>query len=177
MERTFIFDSKNYPEGGSVLFRTAVRGIIVNNRKLLLVTNKFGDYKFPGGGVEENESLEDALSREILEETGYRMKAGSQKLWCTAKERRRGTTADILEMTSHYFFCEVEGAPSALSLEDYELEEEFRPVWFALPPALEKNRALLKKERNPWVLRETSIMEELLKTEPFSLPDKEAAPC
>ncbi len=68
MAETFLFDSKNYPEGGSVFFRTAVRGIIVQKGKLLLVTNKFGDYKFPGGGVEENESLEDTLSREILEE-------------------------------------------------------------------------------------------------------------
>ena len=51
--------------------RTAVRGIIYDRDRLLMVQTRLGDYKFPGGGVQENETHEEALKREIAEETGY----------------------------------------------------------------------------------------------------------
>lgn len=35
-----------------------------------MYSNK-GDYKFPGGGVEGNESHSECLIREVAEETGY----------------------------------------------------------------------------------------------------------
>lgn len=34
--------------------RTAVRGIIYDRDRLLMVQTRLGDYKFPGGGVQEN---------------------------------------------------------------------------------------------------------------------------
>lgn len=36
--------------------RTAVRGIIYDRDRLLMVQTRLGDYKFPGGGVQENET-------------------------------------------------------------------------------------------------------------------------
>ncbi len=52
-----------------------VRGIIYvkkeNSIKYILVKSKRGVISFPGGGVEENDkSLDDAIMREIKEETG-----------------------------------------------------------------------------------------------------------
>lgn len=43
--------------------RTAVRGIIYDRDRLLMVQTRLGDYKFPGGGVQENETHEEALKR------------------------------------------------------------------------------------------------------------------
>ena len=46
-------------------------GLIIKNRKILVCNeniNNFSATKFPGGGVEKNESPEDALIREIKEE-------------------------------------------------------------------------------------------------------------
>lgn len=45
----------NLPEGiddGSFMGRTAVRGIIRQNGKYLVILGEQGDCKFPGGGME-----------------------------------------------------------------------------------------------------------------------------
>ena len=51
--------------------RTAVRGVIHYQNKILMVQTNCGDYKFPGGGMEEGETEKETLLREITEETGY----------------------------------------------------------------------------------------------------------
>ncbi|MCK5794324.1 MAG: NUDIX domain-containing protein [Anaerolineales bacterium] len=61
--------TKQYPE-------PTVGALIFNDKNQLLIvkTHKWkGDYTIPGGHVEMGEYLEDALKREILEETGLNM--------------------------------------------------------------------------------------------------------
>lgn len=47
-----------------------VKALIVNNNKEILLGYSFGEYQFPGGHVEGDEQLTEALHRELLEETG-----------------------------------------------------------------------------------------------------------
>ena len=55
--------------------RSTVKAIIVKNGKILLnkcYGESFGDYfSLPGGGQHQHETLEEAVVRECLEETGY----------------------------------------------------------------------------------------------------------
>lgn len=52
-------------------FRPSVYGLIVNEGKIAILTNKSnGKYWFPGGGIEIGEEIEDALKREVREECG-----------------------------------------------------------------------------------------------------------
>lgn len=51
--------------------------IIIENNKLLLVKSLYGSetfYLLPGGGIELGETIEEALVRETLEETGKKIK-------------------------------------------------------------------------------------------------------
>ena len=51
--------------------RASVYGIIVYDGRLLLVRSRTsGKYGVPGGGIEIGERIEDALTREVSEETG-----------------------------------------------------------------------------------------------------------
>ena len=152
-------DLKDYRENGTVYFRTAVRGIIRQGDYLLLIAGKYGDCKFPGGGVEAGESLEEALAREIREETGFELNPSSLRKWGEVTERRKGLTADITEMVSHYFFCTLkESLQSRQELDPYEKEYEYAPVWLTLEEAIRKNTAALGQTEVPWVTRDLAVL-------------------
>jgi len=64
-------------------FRVAVRAFIKDGNKLLLVREQdptkkkpIENWETPGGGIHDKETLEEALRREVLEETGYEIEIG-----------------------------------------------------------------------------------------------------
>ena len=69
-------------------------------------------------------------------------------------------TADILEMDSYYFFCQVGQEQEALRLDRYEAAEHFTPVWVELAQALRANQARADGT-HPWIRREVAVMERL----------------
>jgi ADP-ribose pyrophosphatase YjhB (NUDIX family) len=68
--------NRQYPERPIV----GVGAVIVDDGKVVLVKRKYeplkGHWSLPGGMVEIGETLESALSREMLEETGLRVDVG-----------------------------------------------------------------------------------------------------
>lgn len=56
-------------------FRPSIYGVIIKGNKVLL-SPQFDGYDFPGGGIELGETFAQALSREVFEETGMRIKIG-----------------------------------------------------------------------------------------------------
>lgn len=60
---------------GDLTFRPSVYGVIIKDRKILLVPQWDG-YDFPGGGIHEGEPILEALVREVKEETGMDVVSG-----------------------------------------------------------------------------------------------------
>lgn len=111
--------------------RHACRGIIINNGNVLLSYESNADrYIIPGGGQEDDETLEQCCEREMLEETGMIVKAKSCYL-------------EIEELFSdwrhinHYFFCDVIEDTGKFNLTEREKEAGCKILWLSLEKALE----------------------------------------
>jgi len=147
-----------------VFHRKALRGIALKEGKVLLLSNLRGDYKFPGGGLESFETDEEALKREVKEETGYEVKAVG-RFFGRALERKKDAFQEdtVFEMESLYYFCEVEEEKGAQHLDDYERALGFRPHWVTPEEAMEKNLLVPQEEsaHNLWVKRETAVLKHL----------------
>ena len=71
MRLLFTIDTKNYKENGVTYIRNSSRCITIKNGKVAMIHSlKYNYYKFPGGGIEQDETKEEALIRETLEEAG-----------------------------------------------------------------------------------------------------------
>jgi len=154
---------KNYK---GITHREAVRGIIISKNNILLVLSNRGDYKFPGGGVEKNESHSEALAREVKEETGY-INCVIQDKVGTVMERKidEFTNGNLFQMTSHYYFCELTNLESQeQQLDEYESILNFSPVWVPIDNAIKQNESLVPQfDDNSWLNREIFSLKEIKK--------------
>ena len=96
------------------MIRSAVRAILIDDGKILL--NRCRDcengeyYTLPGGGQNQYETLEEALVRECLEETGYRVKPVSFIAICEEiceDPAVRERYPEYAHKIHHVFFCEL----------------------------------------------------------------------
>lgn len=150
---------------GSYYHRRAARGVLINDSRILLVYSEVnGDYKFPGGGIDEKESNEDAVKREVLEECGVKVTSVISLLGrITEYDRSKDNGLDYFKMDSYYYLCEAESLEFLpLNLDKYEEELKFTPVWVELNKAIEKNSELIKSNNAPvWTKRENIFLSYL----------------
>ncbi|WP_413299954.1 NUDIX domain-containing protein [Bacillus sp. 1P10SD] len=151
-------------KGWKINNREAVRAVILHKNTFLLIHSNRGDYKFPGGGVERNESHTEALLREIAEETGYTNCLVKEKIGVVIEERIDEYEENAyFKMTSHYFICELVGEEKIdQQLDDYEYEQGFIPKWITIDDAIAENEKIMDQfPKNRWVFRETFVLKEL----------------
>ncbi len=115
--------------------RSSARAVIVNDigEIWLMHAQKNDYYKLPGGGIDAGESIEEALKREVLEETGYIVR-DHQYLWVVEEYREYGS--DPLHHVSHGFVVHVHADQQATGLTPDEQDAQFTLVWKPLDEAL-----------------------------------------
>lgn len=112
-------------------FRPSAYGLLIENGRILLSAQHDG-YDFPGGGVEIDESLEEAVVREFWEETGLRVRV-LYPVYATSsfyKPKKRGDSEPYWNCQLVYFLVEKIGGE--LSIDNFdEFEQEFMdwPEW------------------------------------------------
>lgn len=165
MRLLFNLDSKNYQEDYHVIYREASRAIIIKDNKIAMVKSlKEGFYKFPGGGIWENESQEDAVVREVLEETGLTLKKESIREYGYTLENRKSDVYEnsIFSQKSFYFFADIEDYLLEQRLTDDERELEFVLEWIDLKEVHRLNSLIEINKDNRFVERETKVLELLI---------------
>lgn len=149
---------------GKTIHRTAVRAVIQRGGNLLMIYSaNVGDYKFPGGGVDEGETHEQALRREVREECGAELSHIGEEIGAVVEyNRAKDNGFGTFKMTSYYYCCEVADGFGAQKLDGYEKDLGFTPMWIPIEDALKKNK-ILRNTSNPpeWLRREVFMLEYL----------------
>ena len=160
-----IFDAQNYDGSWKRVKREAVRAIIFRGGLIALVKcGKEGYYKFPGGGIEPNETHAQALIRETLEETGLKIIPQSIRGFGTLIEKRRSIygECEIFEQHSHYYFADVEAESAVCRPDVYEAELEYHLEVVDLETAWKADTDLGSSYESAFLLREAFILELLM---------------
>ncbi len=148
MRNLFTIDTNDYKTDGTVFERPSVRGIIMKNGKILMIHSlKYDYYKLPGGGIEEGESYEEALIREVKEESGYFLKPDTIKEFGYVRRKSKGMKEDIFIQDNYYFVCETDETQASQNLDDYEADELFTPEFVTTEQAIETNKTADHKEK------------------------------
>lgn len=122
-------------EVDSPRLRQGARGIVINDNGKIAIFNKSkkNEYKLPGGGIENDETPEEAFVREVLEETGCEVQI-TEKLG-TIEENK---TLDNFKQISHVFVGKVVSDSYKLNLTEKEQAEGGQLLWLSLEEALER---------------------------------------
>lgn len=129
-------------------FRQTVKGIVIRDGKILMIKSSRGDYTFPGGRLEKNESHKEGLIRELKEETGYDCLAVKDFLGTTLLRKVDKYDSDKLyELIAYYYLCELSHDQGEQSLCENEMKRGLEPIWVSLPDVVSNNARFLFNER------------------------------
>ncbi len=154
------FDSKDYQNTTEVYEKYSVRGIIMRDGKLAMQCSKDGEYKIPGGGQEEGESISETLIREIKEETGLQVRKDTIQELGEIIELRKDLFKETQKYICHslFYYCEVDDTQEELKLTASEVAKGYELKW-ATPEEVYQRNILIEKD--PWIVRDTAFVKML----------------
>ncbi len=166
MRLLFEIDLKNYDKNGKEFKRPSARAIIIKDNKIYMVHSLVYDYyKFPGGGIDKDESNIDALIRETKEEAGLIVIKDSIKEYGYVHRIKKAKDPgySMFIQDNFYYLCDVEDRKINQNLDDYENFEKFTLELVDPKIAININR---NKEHGPkdldMIEREAKVLELLI---------------
>ncbi len=170
MRLLFEMVNCDFYDNGNSFIRPSARSIIVKNHKVAMVySKKYNYYKFPGGGIEKNESSDAALIRETREEAGLVIIPCSIREFGYVRRIEKSYMQDIdyFVQDSFYYFAECEEKSVKQSLCDYESDEGFTLTWVTPDEAITVNRFSHHGPKSLTMLERESRVLEILKNEGY----------
>ena len=126
MKYLFTIDKNNYNGMATIFKRPSSRGIIwVGGYLAMVYSEKYGYFKFPGGGIQPDETEIDALLREVQEEAGLLVIRDSVKEFGHSRSIQKGTDNNIFVQDNYYFECSVSATITEQHLDPHETDADF----------------------------------------------------
>ena len=177
MKKLFTIDLKDYNPNWEKFYRPSVRGIIFDNHNniAMIYSKKYHFYKFPGGGIEGNETHLETLAREIKEETGMTLIPESAKEFGEVLKIQKGDESG--ENTIHiqqnfYYTCKVKDEISEQDLDDEEKDLDFILKFVPIEDAIKTNASFESDDpfKKQMAERERRVLEAIKKVGICDLP-------
>lgn len=164
MKELFSIDLHDYEESDQIFTRPSARGIIFRDGKIALVySQKEKYYKFPGGGIHEDEDKKEALIREVREEVGLIVKKETICEFGSVlrKQKSNYTKNTIFMQENFYYTCEVRDEIVSQNLDAYESDAEFVLRFVDLDEAILVNAAYQSEDffNEIMIKREKRVLE------------------
>ena len=162
MRLLFEIDTKDYDRNGVAFVRHSARCIHIKNGLAAMVHSiKYDYYKFPGGGIEKDESPEQAMIRETREEAGLTVIPESVKEYGYVHRIQKSDHdgEDYFVQDNFYYLCDVEEGIQAQNLDDYEADEKFTLEYVEPDKAIFINRKA-KQSPNGHTMRDIELERE-----------------
>ena len=165
MRLLFTLDKGDYVDGCRTFSRPSARAIVIEDGRVAMVySQKYGHYKFPGGGIEKGETREAPLIREAREEAGLVLDPESIKPYGFVHRIEKGDReAVFLQDNFYYLASAVATVPQ--ELDEYEAAEGYTLRWVDPGEAIEQDRAMTneyKRKYHTMLLREAMVLEQLM---------------
>lgn len=127
--KEFVINDYNLNDEDIQMKVIRVKALILNSSgKLLLVFNN-NTYQFPGGHLDENETIEECIKREIKEEIGIELEVNDEPFLCieTYDNNYFGTGKKVLNTIYYYrFFTDLVPDISKTHYDEFEMNSEFK---------------------------------------------------
>ena len=171
MRCLFEIDLKDYEGCTKVFRRPSARAIILKGDRIALVyATEEKYYKFPGGGIHEDEDKKEALIREVREETGLNVIPESIREYGSVLRKQKSEKSDdtVFEQENYYYLCETEDTCGAQDLDEYEKDAGFMLVYADIDEAIKTNGLFTSDSKVDEIMidRERRVL-EMIKEEFF----------
>ncbi len=172
MRTLFEMDTRDYDPNGKAFVRPSVRGIILRNGTVAMVHSiKYDYYKFPGGGMEDEESQTQTLIREVKEESGLVVLPDTIREYGNVSRKQKSDRIgeyEIFIQDNYYYLCDAAADVGKQALDDYENEEHFTLEWVKPEHAIAINRTRDHGPKEQMMLeREARVLEMLIQENYF----------
>lgn len=165
MKQLLEIDLKDYENCDKIIRRPSVRAIILkdNNKIALVYSKKEKYYKFPGGGIKQDENKKEALVREVREEVGLIVIPESICEFGSVMRRQRSNVSPntIFEQENYYYTCKTKNQIVDQALDNYEAEAGFMLKFVSLNEAILVNSTYKSENffNEIMIMRETKVLQ------------------
>lgn len=166
MRLLFEMDPGDYADCTHSFVRNSARSIIIHGKKIAMIHSlKYDYYKFPGGGIEGEESPVTAMIRETQEEAGLVVKPETVRDYGYVHRIQRSDSdpTECFVQDNFYYLCQAETETVSQCLDQYEATENYTLEFVDLIVAIQKNRNVQGSPYNAAMFeREARVLEILL---------------
>ena len=175
MRLLFDMDLHDYDNCTHSFVRNSARSIIIRDGRIAMIhSRKYDYYKFPGGGIEQDENPVEAMIRETREEAGLVVIPETVREFGYVHRIQKSDSdpTEAFVQDNFYYLCNVQDKAVSQELDGYESKENYTLEFVDPIAAIQKNRSVGQSPYNRLMFeREARVLEMLI--EEGYLPGKE----